>query len=183
MFLDKILEEKKENQFIDELNKKYLTIQKERNNIAVLIEKEVDSNKSKKEIIDNVITKTNMSKNQIKNIIDEYTFNKKFDSSFNINEINHLKSFFKFNNIKDDKDICKIVHDTKHLESIFKETNFMEKNKKTKHTFSLDEDGELLFQEAKNIVELIIDKPVKNKSEIFYWVLVDFISNNIYRKE
>jgi hypothetical protein len=178
MFLDKYSDDKESKKFISDIQKKEDNIQTERIEIGKIIEKQVSFGKSKKEILEMVIDNTSMGRNNINNMIEEFIFNHKYNTKLNIQVINILKVYFKSENIPEINK-ADILADEAKLDEIIETVSTLKKeNKKYNHSFSLDEEGELLFQESKKIMEKKIDRKISNKSEFLYLLLLEFFYNN-----
>jgi hypothetical protein len=179
MFLDEIIKDKEEEKFVLEINKKIENIQDERLKIGEIIEQQLSLGIAKKKIEEQLIEITSLTKNAIKNLIEEYSFNTKYQTKYNILEIKNLKFFFKTNNILLEIDIKKILKDKNQILEIFRNTGVKENAKKNTHTFKIDDDGQELYESTKLIIEKQIGRKIKSKSELFYYMLIDFVSSNI----
>jgi len=179
MFLDEVIKEKEEEKFVSEINKKIENIQMERLKIGEIIENQLEMGLSKVKIEEQLIEITSLTRNAIKNLIEEYSFNTKYETKYNILEIKNLKFFFKTNNIIIESDIKKILQDKKQIQEIFRNTGVKENAKKNSHTFKIDDEGQELYESAKIIIEKQIGRKLKSKSELFYYMLIDFVSTNI----
>lgn len=178
MFLDDYKNTKEKNEFLDDVKNKINNIQAERKEIGKIIEKELLENKSKKEIVELVIENTTLSRYSLNNMIDEYSFNTLYQTKLNISEIKVVKYYFKKEKFTE-KEKKEFFLDSGKLRKVLEDSGTNEDSKSYKHTFSLKEEGEVLYENAIDIMETIIERKMRNKSEFFYFLLVEFIENNI----
>lgn len=179
-FLSKLSKKKSNDELVASVENNVNKIAEERVKIGKSIQHMIDKGISKKEVLENISSKTFLSTPAITSMIDEYTFNNDFDLDFLLtsNEIKIIKKIFKENKFS-------YVEQTRFL----KQTDLKEmisheykkiiskKRERYTHTVSFDEEGEILFQSLKEILQKKLKKKVNN-SELIYYALIELFNSH-----
>ncbi len=184
MFLEKYEKKKSEEAVIGKIKNSVKVIQKERDRIGNEIEQLINQNIfTNKEIIDKVLENTTLSRNMVNGILEEYNFNKNYPQlkeKINIKEIVKIKKYFKDNSLGEKEREKEL---TENYEELIKKAELGYRENKYKHQIVLEEEGQNLYVECKSIVEKMIGRPIKNKTEMFSLVLSDFYVNNVNKDD
>lgn len=177
MFLEKANKKFSEDKVIKDILVSKKIISDERVKIGQMIQDLVSKDLfTNIEIVENIHKATNYSKNTIRNMLEEYKFKLKFniEQDLNINEIKLLKFGIMENLIKE-KDI---KEDFETVYSKLDDLREKQSEKRFQHSFTLDEESEILFNECKSILEEELGRSVKSKGEFITLVMSSYMANS-----
>lgn len=183
-FLNKLTQKKDEEALVGSVKENFDNIAVERNKIAEKIEVFVEKGFTKTNLLELIKNETFLPVSTVRGIIEEYYFNKDFSEklsrTFNLSEIKMLKRIMKykeFNTLPSQMHFLK-ENDIDYL--LNSEIEKIEKSEKRfKHTFQFDEDGEILFTNLKECYEKENGEKISN-GEFIKLALIEFYNSNPY---
>jgi len=177
-FLAKLSKNEEEKKLVSEIHEDVEKIKVIRLKIGEQINQYLEnSNKTKKEIFDILSQDKTIKPTQLKTMIDEAYFNKKYSPSIKLEafEIKKLKFYFKKNKIgvEEQKEILK---DSDKIYNLLENIEIEKEEKKlTRHVLEFDEETEEVFQNALAAANKLTDEKL-NMSKGLKLIMMEFIS-------
>jgi hypothetical protein len=179
-YLSKLAKKKSQEKLLLEVGTNVNNIAEERIKIGKSIQNMIEKGFPKKTVLESIRSETFLSIPAISSMIDEFTFNNDFDLDFILtsNEIKIIKKIFKdnkFSYVEQKKFLNQ--SDLKEIIALEHKTIISERKEKYIHTVSFDEEGEILFQSLKEILQTKLKKKINN-SELMYYAMIELYNSN-----
>jgi len=184
-FLNKLSKSKENEKLVESVHEDVEKIKEIRIKIGNIINTYIyDKNKTKKEIFEILSQDKTIKTSQLKSMIDEAYFQKKYSPSIKLEfqEIKRLQYFFRKNKISEEKRKEILKSDIKIYDILDNIEEEKENKKTTRHVLEFDEETEELFKQSLLIVNKIAGSKL-NMTLGVKMILEDFISSYPYMEE